>query len=102
MAATDEHPTFSDLNPAEIPRVSLFKRAVRAVSQAISAGLIGLVYLYRVTAGPFLGGRCRFEPSCSEYFIQAVKKYGPVRGAVKGIWRILRCHPFCEGGVDPP
>lgn len=60
------------------------------------------VKLYQITLGPFLGGRCRFEPSCSYYFISAVRKYGAIRGAVKGIWRICRCHPFCEGGYDPP
>jgi uncharacterized protein len=64
--------------------------------------LIGLVKLYQVTLGPFLGGRCRFEPSCSNYFIEAVRKHGPVIGALKGIWRICRCHPFHPGGYDPP
>lgn len=64
--------------------------------------LILLVKLYQITLGPFLGGRCRFVPSCSVYFIEAVRKYGAVRGAWKGILRICRCHPFCPGGYDPP
>lgn len=73
-----------------------------ALSRALAWVLIQLVFLYRVTLGPFLGGRCRFEPSCSQYFIEAVQKHGPLRGAAKGVWRILRCQPFCHGGYDPP
>ncbi len=49
-----------------------------------------------------LGFRCRFEPSCSEYFQQATQKYGPFRGSVKGMWRILRCNSFNPHfGYDP-
>ena len=64
--------------------------------------LIGGVRFYQVAIGPLLGKHCRFEPSCSNYFIQAVQKYGAVIGAWKGIIRILRCHPFHPGGYDPP
>jgi putative membrane protein insertion efficiency factor len=67
-----------------------------------SQALIVLVRLYQCTLSPFLGGQCRFEPSCSHYFIAAVQKYGAVRGALKGLRRILRCHPFHPGGYDPP
>lgn len=63
--------------------------------------LILLVRLYQVTLGHFLGGHCRFQPTCSHYFIQAVRRYGAVRGSLKGIWRILRCHPWGKGGYDP-
>lgn len=64
--------------------------------------LIASVRLYQWTLSPFLGGQCRFQPSCSYYFIEAVQKYGAIRGAIKGIGRILRCHPFHPGGYDPP
>ncbi len=64
--------------------------------------LILLVRTYQVTLSPFLGGRCRFHPSCSRYFIEAVRKYGALRGTAKGLWRLARCHPFCAGGFDPP
>jgi putative membrane protein insertion efficiency factor len=64
--------------------------------------LIGLVRLYQIFLSPIFGGRCRFYPSCSEYFILSVKKYGAVKGAFRGVWRILRCHPFHPGGYDPP
>jgi len=64
--------------------------------------LIGLVRLYQWTLSPFIGWQCRFEPTCSAYFIGAVKKHGAVRGAFKGLLRIGRCHPFHPGGYDPP
>ena len=64
--------------------------------------MIGLVRLYQWTIGPLLGRRCRFEPSCSEYFIGAVRKYGPLGGMLRGIWRICRCNPWNPGGYDPP
>lgn len=64
--------------------------------------LIALVRLYQLTLSPIMGKQCRFEPTCSNYFIQAVEKYGAVRGSLKGTWRILRCNPFCSGGYDPP
>lgn len=64
--------------------------------------LIGLVRLYQWLISPALGRRCRFEPSCSVYFIESVRKYGAIRGALRGIWRICRCHPWNPGGYDPP
>jgi putative membrane protein insertion efficiency factor len=57
---------------------------------------------YQLLLSPLLGRNCRFTPSCSEYFILAVKKYGALSGAVRGILRICRCHPFHPGGYDPP
>lgn len=64
--------------------------------------LIGMVRLYQIFLSPLFGQQCRFHPTCSRYFIQAVQKYGAVRGSLKGIWRICRCHPFNPGGYDPP
>lgn len=61
-----------------------------------------LVRFYQVGISPLLGNNCRFYPSCSEYFILAVRKYGALRGALRGIGRICRCHPFHPGGVDYP
>ncbi|MDO4558864.1 MAG: membrane protein insertion efficiency factor YidD [Planctomycetia bacterium] len=57
---------------------------------------------YQLGISPLIGPRCRFEPTCSQYFIDAVKKYGVVIGSLKGVWRILRCNPWCQGGYDPP
>jgi uncharacterized protein len=64
--------------------------------------LVGLVRIYQLLLSPIFGGRCRFYPSCSEYFILAVRKYGAISGSFRGAWRILRCHPFNAGGYDPP
>ena len=64
--------------------------------------LIVAVKCYQWTISPFLGQCCRFEPTCSEYFIEAVKKHGAVRGTLLGIRRIGRCHPWHPGGYDPP
>jgi uncharacterized protein len=64
--------------------------------------LIGLVRVYQWTLSPLVGGQCRFSPTCSNYFIEAVRKYGAVRGALRGVARICRCHPFHPGGEDPP
>lgn len=64
--------------------------------------LVCLVRAYQWLLSPLLGRRCRFEPTCSQYFIEAVRKYGAVRGTWRGLRRILRCHPWHPGGYDPP
>jgi uncharacterized protein len=64
--------------------------------------MIGMVRIYQYTLSPMLGRHCRFQPSCSAYFIEAVQKYGAIGGAWRGIWRICRCNPWNPGGFDPP
>ena len=56
---------------------------------------------YQIFISPLLGPHCRFTPTCSAYFIEAVNKYGPFKGSWLGIKRILRCHPGNPGGYDP-
>jgi putative membrane protein insertion efficiency factor len=68
----------------------------------LKAFLIAGVRFYQICLRPLLPPLCRFHPNCSEYFIQAVHKYGPVCGACKGVWRICRCNPWNAGGYDPP
>lgn len=63
--------------------------------------LIFLVLLWRATIGRLLVGHCRFEPTCSQYMIDAIQKYGPWRGTWRGFKRIGRCHPLGSGGFDP-
>ena len=72
------------------------------LSSALKAFLVGGVRCYQVLLRPILPSVCRFTPSCSEYFILAVHKHGPLKGACKGVWRICRCNPFSRGGEDPP
>ena len=59
------------------------------------------LYLYRWMISPLLGPRCRFYPSCSEYAIAAVQNHGIIRGLFLTVKRLLRCHPWHPGGVDP-
>lgn len=77
-------------------------RLAQFVIQLPATLLIAMVRLYQIVLSPVLGGQCRFEPSCSHYFIGAVRKNGAVIGTFRGIWRICKCHPFHPGGHDPP
>lgn len=56
---------------------------------------------YQGWISPLLPSRCRFAPTCSEYTRQAIERFGVLRGAAMGAWRLLRCHPFHPGGYDP-
>ena len=71
------------------------------MARMFSRALVYLVRFYQLTLSTVLGNRCRFYPSCSQYTIEAIQKFGPVRGIGLGSRRILRCHPFCDGGFDP-
>lgn len=62
---------------------------------------MGLIELYRKYLSPMLPPSCRYTPSCSLYTLQAIEKYGALRGGFMGILRVLRCHPFARGGFDP-
>ena len=76
--------------------------ARRFLWQLPARTLIAVVRLYQLTLSPIFGKQCRFTPTCSHYFIEAVEKYGAVRGSLKGAWRICRCNPLCKSGYDPP
>jgi putative membrane protein insertion efficiency factor len=71
-------------------------------ASVLGALLIGLVRIYQLVISPWLGKNCRYVPSCSQYMILSVQKYGVFRGGFKGLRRILRCHPLHPGGYDPP
>ena len=70
--------------------------------RAAGACLIGAIRLYQVTLSPLLGPACRFEPSCSRYMVESIKKYGVFKGLGRGLRRVSRCHPWNPGGYDPP
>lgn len=59
------------------------------------------IRLYQLLLSPLLGRSCRFRPTCSEYAIEAIGRYGVIIGGLKSIGRILRCHPLFPGGYDP-
>jgi putative membrane protein insertion efficiency factor len=63
--------------------------------------LIALIKFYKYFISPVLPGSCRFYPSCSEYALEAVSRYGAVKGTYLALRRIARCHPFHPGGFDP-
>jgi len=63
--------------------------------------LIALIRVYQYVLSPMLGQRCKYYPSCSNYAIEALRVHGVVRGTGLATWRLLRCNPFSNGGVDP-
>ena len=63
--------------------------------------LIGLVRGYRLLLSPWLGSACRFEPTCSQYSLQALQQHGAAAGSYLTLRRLARCHPWCDGGHDP-
>ena len=62
---------------------------------------MGALRVYKFALSPLLPSACRFYPTCSDYMREAVERYGAARGIGKGLWRLLRCHPWHEGGFDP-
>jgi uncharacterized protein len=63
--------------------------------------LIGIVKGYRLLLSPWLGSACRFEPTCSRYALDALELHGATKGSYLTTRRLIRCHPWCEGGLDP-
>lgn len=63
--------------------------------------LLSAICFYRRAVSPLFPPRCRYIPTCSEYALQAVEKYGPLRGGFLALRRLLRCNPFHKGGYDP-
>jgi putative membrane protein insertion efficiency factor len=72
------------------------------LSKFVCRVLQGLIRLYQVTLSRWMGGQCRFVPTCSEYAREVIKRFGPVRGVRLAVVRILRCNPCCRGGYDAP
>jgi hypothetical protein len=82
--------TYSSVSAEKSDRPSLF-----------AYPLLLLIYIYRLTLSPFIGNSCRFYPTCSHYAEDALRKYGAFRGSIMAAKRVLRCHPWHEGGYDP-
>jgi uncharacterized protein len=84
-------------NPAAGTDPSVTQKGPTAITRALMAAVIG----YRRFISPLLPPRCRFEPSCSAYALEALREHGAARGLWLAIARIARCHPFHPGGYDP-
>ena len=76
-------------------------KVIKVINNCMSNILIYLVRLYRKYISPMKGPTCRFYPTCSQYSIEALRKYGAIKGTYLTIIRILKCHPFHPGGYDP-
>lgn len=72
-----------------------------AVSRAAVAIAKGPIVLYQRLVSPALPRRCKYEPTCSRYAVQALGRYGILRGLALAVWRVLRCNPWSHGGYDP-
>ncbi len=73
----------------------------RKIEGLLGKAMILLIRAYRLFFSPWIGQQCRFHPTCSAYAIEAIQRYGAVRGAWLAAKRLGRCHPWHEGGVDP-
>jgi uncharacterized protein len=76
------------------------QRSLRGAGAPVRVILIGCIKVYRVGLSGWLGGQCRFYPSCSRYAEEAIRVHGAVRGSSMALWRVLRCNPFGAGGID--
>jgi uncharacterized protein len=71
------------------------------VKRSLTAVVLAPILLYRRFISPALPRRCRYEPTCSAYAVDAVREFGVLRGVILAAWRLLRCNPFSRGGYDP-
>jgi uncharacterized protein len=67
----------------------------------VKRALLVLIHAYQRWVSPSLPRRCRYEPTCSAYMAQAIRRFGPGRGVLLACWRLIRCNPFSHGGFDP-
>ena len=67
----------------------------------LTRALLAPIRLYQRVISPALPQTCKYHPSCSQYAVEALRRYGPLRGSVLAAWRVLRCNPWSHGGVDP-
>jgi putative membrane protein insertion efficiency factor len=81
--------------------VTRVRPAVWYAGTPVRMVLVVAIRLYRVTLSGWLGGQCRYVPSCSYYAEDAIRTHGAVRGSVLAMWRIARCNPFGKGGIEP-
>jgi putative membrane protein insertion efficiency factor len=81
--------------------MSSLRRALVGLYRLPQKLLVGLVKGYRLLLSPWLGSSCRFEPTCSAFSLQALQQHGATKGSYLTLYRLVRCHPWCNGGYDP-
>ncbi len=81
--------------------MSALHRVLWRLGSPVRAILVAVIRLYRATLSGWLGGQCRFYPSCSAYGEEAIRTHGALKGSAMTAWRIARCNPFGTGGTDP-
>jgi putative membrane protein insertion efficiency factor len=89
------------INCFPMPQPDGRTRAVHGPSLWAETVVVTLVQGYRLFFKAWVGNVCRYEPSCSSYMLQAVQQHGAGHGVRLGVWRIMRCNPWCRGGCDP-
>ena len=77
------------------------RRARRILTRAARALVLAPVVVYQRVISPAMPRRCRYEPTCSRYAVEAIGQFGILRGSTLAAWRLLRCNPFSHGGYDP-
>src|SRR5690606_5565994 len=80
---------------------SITRRKLPGYVNPLTRLILCLLHLYKRWLSPLLGPRCRYHPTCSDYARIAVTRFGPLRGGLLAMWRVLRCQPLCSGGHDP-
>lgn len=82
-------------------RIPFLKKICHQILELFKKILLLLIRFYQVGISPFLGAHCRFRPTCSQYAIIAINRYGVMKGTYLAVRRLLKCHPFHKGGYDP-
>ena len=77
------------------------RRVLKTISKAVASVMLGLIWFYRKCISPLFPPVCRYTPTCSQYAVEAIKKYGPLKGGWLAFKRILRCTPWGGSGFDP-
>lgn len=78
-----------------------YRAIIHTLAKIAREGIVFFIRIYQLLFSSLLGYDCRFSPTCSQYAIEALRCYGIWRGSVMALWRILRCNPWCAGGIDP-
>lgn len=103
LSPSKQRPMGQGNKPAEVAPApaEVSPRRLGIISRIGESALLLLIRVYQVTLSPFLGGHCRYKPTCSMYALEAIQEHGPWRGGILALKRLLRCHPFVKGGYDP-